>query len=122
MLNDLWRDKISIVGFVVTLNKAQGQFIFPGNRGELEATEFILTLPQSVIRLALISRPYQPDAVSMKLLDKNERLAGTWNVEEGEDDWPIALELFEEVSKQVIKWDKVLDDVETFIHKSPQSK
>ena len=50
-------------------------------------------------------------------LDKNERFAGSWDVEEGEDDWPLAYELYLEASKQVTKWDKVLEEVEAFIGK-----
>lgn len=57
------------------------------------------------------------DFVVLTVTDSNGNIAGTWEVEEGQDDWPLAYDLYLEVSKQVNKWDKVLEEVEQFIGK-----
>lgn len=58
------------------------------------------------------------DFISLEFLDTQDHVAGAWTAETGAKDWPIAFELYQEVSKQVLKWDKVLDDVEAFIGQS----
>jgi len=80
-------------------------------------TKFVLPLRNAVVQLDFASPKTQPDKVSLQLLDGDNRLAGSWEVEEGEIDWDLAIELYQEVSKQVNKWDKVLEEVEAFIGK-----
>lgn len=94
------------------LNRANLGFDIP-----TETTVFKLSLPNSNVLLAFDSPATDPDAVGLYFLDKQERVAGGWRAEEGDENWSLAFELFDEVSKQVNKWDKVLDDVEQFIGK-----
>ena len=49
--------------------------------------------------------------------DDHGNVALSWKAEDGQDEWPLAFELYQEVSKQVNKWDKVLEEVEQFIGK-----
>ena len=81
-----------------------------------EPENFVFRLPNSIVGLGFVHRTVG-DFVVLTVNDRNGNIAGSWEVEEGQDDWPLAYELYQEVSKQVNKWDKVLEEVEAFIGK-----
>ena len=82
-----------------------------------QPTEFLLHLPSTQIRLELDALSPGPDKVLLKIMNKEGELVGLWTVTEQDEDWSLAMSLYQEVSKKVTKWDKALEEVEAFIGK-----
>jgi hypothetical protein len=80
-----------------------------------EPHEFVLALPQSRIYVHFISPVAEVDRIELQLSRKDGVPAGTWIVEEGDEAWGLASELYATVERSVIGWDKVLEDVEQFL-------
>jgi hypothetical protein len=83
-----------------------------------EIYDFQLQLPKSVVRITWRFPGTTAEMIALEFLDDRDQLAGTWNVAMGGKDWALAYELYQEVGKQVNKWDKVLEEVEEFIGQS----
>lgn len=76
---------------------------------------FDVKLPQSEISIVYGNPPTEPDFIRLLLIGQNGYAVGEWLVQEGEDNWPLAWELYCEASRYVTGWDKVLQDVEQFL-------
>jgi hypothetical protein len=77
---------------------------------------FQLDLPKSRVDLSFKSPDAEPDFLSLSLFNKeNGKKAGEWIVYEGDESWDLILNLYSLVHKRVTGWDKVFQDVESFI-------
>ncbi len=77
--------------------------------------DFLLTLPQSKVDVRYLSPATEVDRVRLQLCRTDGVSVGTWEVEEGDEDWDLARELYHTVERSVVGWDKVLEDVEQFL-------
>jgi hypothetical protein len=81
---------------------------------------FRLQLSKSAILLTMESPTADPDYPSLQLLNEEGTRVGCWPPAEQDpnEDHPgmdILMELYEEVTKRVTKWDKVLGEIEAFL-------
>jgi hypothetical protein len=78
---------------------------------------FKLDLPKSSIQLLFSQPQTEPDFYRLNFMNENGKVVGSWIVSEGDKGWELMEELYNEVSKQVTGWDKVLEDVKRFVGK-----
>jgi hypothetical protein len=76
---------------------------------------FRLQSPQLSFFLNHVSPATEVDYVELQLMGPKGESVGSWKVLEGDPDWGLASELYSEVSRNVLGWDKVLSEVEKFI-------
>src|SRR5947209_1192350 len=77
--------------------------------------QFSVKLPHSAIFLNYETPQAAPDYVELRLCRPDNTPAAVWLINEGDELWPPAFELFMQVQKGVTGWDKVLEDVENLI-------
>lgn len=77
---------------------------------------FAVQFPHSRLSISLNSPPTEPDFYDITFWNENGQEASRLVIEEGDELWPLALEAFNEASRYVTGWDKVLNDVEAAIN------
>ncbi len=87
-------------------------------QGAGEMSEFVLNLPASRIFLQYTSPTVEDDRITLALCQPEGRAVGSWIVHESDPDWELAQTLYSAVSRQVVGWDRVLEDIESFLQKS----
>jgi hypothetical protein len=78
-------------------------------------TSFLLKLPKSRIEIRRDSRPTVPDMIYLSIFDEGNRKVCSWDAQEGETRWEPLEELYNEIVQNDTDWDKVWEDIETFL-------
>jgi hypothetical protein len=81
-----------------------------------DAQAFKVSLPQSSIVLRYVSPQSEPDYFLLSLRNSQGETVVKWTVEEGAEDWQLVGDLYSEANRLVTGWDKVLADVEKYLH------
>jgi hypothetical protein len=80
---------------------------------------FQLFLPESVIEIQHVSPRAEPDFITFELRRKSDGQAvAQRQVYDGDVGWDQLFDLYALVSRQVLGWDNVLKDVQSFLNKS----
>jgi hypothetical protein len=69
-------------------------------------------LPKSIIRLMFRSPRTEPDFVLLQLCNEKGNWVAQLKAEEGDEDWKLLRELYDQANRYVTGWDEVLGDVQ----------
>ena len=78
-------------------------------------TSFMLKLPKSRIEIRRDSRPTVPGMIHLSIFNEEGKKVYSWTAQEGETRWEPLDGLYNEIVQNDTEWDKVWEDIETFL-------
>ncbi len=109
----LRKDEFSQI--VTGLLKKTKERKIPWRRDDAPNDAFRFSSPEFSLFLIRESPRAEPDYIKLEFTGPKGEQAGKWKVWEGDEDWPLAEELYAEVYRSVHGSDRVFDGVKRFI-------
>jgi len=109
------REKLENIIFELLDKTKANKIPWEEREDEFRRDHYRVLLPNAEIKLYFASPETEPDFVSFLFNRQDGKTVGSLQVNEGDDLWPTAKSLYEEVDRIVTRWDEVLDDVEKYL-------
>src|SRR5262249_3155736 len=72
---------------------------------------YFLSLPHSRISVSLVSPQTEPDYLELEIFNGENARVGRWAVSDGEPNWNLLNDLYQQIIMKITRWDKVLEEI-----------